>query len=458
MSLQAAVARGGEPPAAWTLPQCIEKALASNRQRPISRLALEIAEAQHGQATSAYWPQIGIRSTLVRLDDHPTVIFPEETSRYTIMDLLPQPIEATVTVPEKEIKLMDRTHFVTSGDLILPLYIGGRRGGLLKQTRAGMEAAKQEVRRTDLQVIYDTKWFYYGSVLARNLEQIGDDVLARLGVTLDLTESLYKRGSGKVKKTDFLKHKVVVESLRSFLATLRSGRSLAEAALINTMGMPWDTPIELADSEIPYAPCEKDLRGLVGNSYRFNPDWARLEAGLDAADGRIKEARSGHMPRLALLGQVQYLANAYDAGIVSPSETKSWRVGISMELPLFDGFLTRNRVREARARLKTLEQQKVLLREGLALKVKYLFLRLSRTQAQEKSAGEALRAAEDNRSLNARAYQNDLVELEDLVEAQITEALMKAQYQAVRYDHYEARAQLENVIGAELHTLLGNQP
>ena len=454
--LLAATSLGAEE-STWTLSQCVEKALANNRQRPISKLALEIAEAQHGQATSAYWPQIGARSTLVRLDDDPVTIFPEETAKYTILDLLPQPIEATVTVPEKEIKLMDRTHWVTAGDMILPLYIGGRRGGMLKQTRAGMEAARQEVRRTDLQVVYDTKRFYYGSVLARNLEQIGDGVLARLEVTLDLTESLYKRGSGKVKKTDYLKHKVAVESLRSLLATLRSGRSLAEAALVNTMGMTWDTPIVLADSEIPFSPYEGDLRDLVGSSYRFSPDWARLEAGLDAADGRIKEARSGHMPRLALLGQVQVLANPYDAGIVGPSETKSWRVGISMELPLFDGFLTRNRVREARARLKTLEQQKVLLREGLALKVKYLFLRLSRTQEQEKSAGEALKAAEDNRELNARAYQSDLVELEDVVEAQITEALMKAQYQMVRYDHYEARAQLENVIGAELRTLLGNE-
>ena len=50
-------------------------------------------------------------------------------------------------------------------------------------------------------------------MLARQLHQVGKDTLARMEATLSLTETMYKEGSGKVKKTDYLDNKVMVESL-----------------------------------------------------------------------------------------------------------------------------------------------------------------------------------------------------------------------------------------------------
>ena len=36
-------------------------------------------------------------------------------------------------------------------------------------------------------------------------------------VTLDLTESLYKTGSGRVKKTDYLRHSAMVDTIASMV-------------------------------------------------------------------------------------------------------------------------------------------------------------------------------------------------------------------------------------------------
>ena len=109
---------------------------------------------------------------------------------------------------------------------------------------------------------------------------------------------------------------------------------------------------------------------------------------------------------------------------------------------------------EAQARVERMEHQQVLLREGLALQVKAIFLQLLGTQNQEKAAASALQAAEDNRQLNARAYKDELVEVQDVIEAQLLESFMRAQYQKLRYDHAEVRAQLEFVIGREVASLV----
>ena len=160
------------------------------------------------------------------------------------------------------------------------------------------------------------------------------------------------------------------------------------------------------------------------------------------------------MGKSALLGHLEYIGNAYDAGVVGPDQKKSWMAGIGMELSLFDGFRTRNQVKEARCRLEKLEGRKVLFREGLALQVKHMRLQIARAQEQEAATLEALKAAEDNRKLTLRAYQDDMMEIKDVLEAQLLESFMATQYQKIRYDHLEARTQLEFVIGRELEKLL----
>ncbi|MDD2337373.1 MAG: TolC family protein, partial [Geobacteraceae bacterium] len=276
------------------------------------------------------------------------------------------------------------------------------------------------------------------------------DTLARMEVTLELTENLYTKGSGRVKKTDYLRSKTVVEWLRSAVSSLEANEKLAKAALTNSMAIPWDTPIKIADEDLPFTPVRSDLHDLVSETYRFNPDWARMEAGLTAAEAKISEARSGHLPKVGLFGSLTRIENSYDKGMASPENKNSWAIGIGLEIPLFDGLRTTNEVREAKARLAKLKEQQLLLREGLALQVKHLFIQLMKSQDQKTSTEAAAISAEENRSLNERAYQEELVETKDVIEAQLMESLMKAQHLKTLYEHLEAQANLDFVVGTEV--------
>ena len=67
---------------------------------------------------------------------------------------------------------------------------------------------------------------------------------------------------------------------------------------------------------------------------------------------------------------------------------------------------------------------------------------------------EAMLAATDNRDLNERAYQSELVETKDVIEAQIMESLWQAQFHKVLYDHVETRAHLNFLVGKEMTKFL----
>jgi outer membrane protein TolC len=451
-----------------SLQQCIELAVQKNLYRSASRYSVEIAEAQHQQALSGYWPQIGAKASFSIMDQDPNFIFPSQnismpTGTALVMQVATPggPIQLPLTqlpVPEQNVKLMDRKNFVASLNATLPLYTGGQVSAIVRQAEQGMKAAREEARRTDLQIIYDTTRYYYGAVLARELVQIGKDALTRMEVTLELTENLYTKGSGKVKKTDYLRNKTVVEWLRTAVTALGANEELARGALTNSMGMDWETPVEPAPQELPFVPASVGLKDLVSGAYSFNPDWARLEAGLAAADAKIDEAQSGHLPKVGLFGSLTRIENSYDKGIVTPDNKTSWVIGVGMELPLFNSFRTTGEVREARARLEKLKQQKLLLKEGIALQVKHIFIQLMSSQQQKVSSEAASLSSEESRSLNERAYQEELVETKDVIEAQLIESLMKAQYRKALYDHLEARASLDFVVGRQINDIMSATP
>ncbi len=457
------LARGQGAPE-MTLAQCLEVAMQGNHRRPASRFAVAVAEAQHRQALAAYWPQLRGKAGYERLDEAPDFLFPASlvpvaaqaihvpagTALVTVPAgvLGPGAVQLPVSTPAQtigipaqrlpapaqDVRLMDPDSFAASLDLTWLLYDGGMRKGFREQSAGLVEMMKQEARRTDLEIIDSVKRFYYGAVLARQLHQVGSDTLARMEATLGLTETMYKEGSGKVKKTDFLDNKVMVESLRAMLAQLEKNREMAQAALANTMGLSWKTAISPADQTLPYTPYAGNLDGLVGEAYEFSPDWAKVAAGIRAAEGAVRTETSGYFPKVAVTGELHKWWNGYDAGTATDINKEGWTVGVGIEIPIFNGFLTRNKVAETRARVEKIKEERILLKEGIGLQIRDAFLSLNAAQKSYQATLDALTAAQENRDLNTRAYESELVETEKVIRAQLVEALMSAQHFKTRYD------------------------
>jgi outer membrane protein TolC len=436
--------------------------MARNHSRPASRYAVTAAEAQHQQALAAYWPQVNVKGGYQRLDEAPDFLFPASQGSMTVNVpagvLGPTALQLPVDfkVPAQRVKLMDPDNYTVSGQLTWLLYDGGMRRGYEQQAQAALDAAREEVRRTDLEITDSVKRYYFGAILARQLHQLGRDTLERLETTLRLTETMYKEGSGKVTKADYLDNQVTVESLRSMVAELEKNESLTQAALANTMGLSWKDNVKPESGEIPFTPLAAKLDDMVGSAYQFNPDWARLAAGIRAADGAVKTARSGHYPKVAITGELHRWWNDYEAGMATERNKQGGSAGIGVEIPVFDGFLTRNKVKEAVARAGKISEERFLLQEGIGLQVKDVFLSLEAAQKSHKSTLEAMTAAQENRDLNIRAYQNGLVETEKVIRSQLVEAMVTAVHYKTRYDHVALRSRLNTVVGTEIWKRLGD--
>jgi len=463
-----------------SLDECFALASQQNHRRPASRFALAAAEAQHRQALSGYWPQVTLKAGYELLDEYRDFLFPQSVMGIPPLTITTPPSTAFVTVPPgvlgpaavqlpvgvpsqtittspqffnvpaQDVKLGDRETVAGAVDLTWLIFDGGMRAGLKAQAQAGVDAYKQDVRRTDLEIAETVTRMYYGAVLARQLRQLGADTLERMDSTLHLTETMYREGGGKVNKSDYLANKVMVESLRAMVAYLEQNETMAQAALANCMGLPWQQSISPRDTDIPFDIFAGDLETIVGQAYEFSPDWLQLEAGLRAGAGAVENARSGFAPKLALTGTLHKIWNDYDAGYATARNKQGWTVGLGLSLPLFDGHLTSARVAAARARLNQLKEQRFMLQEGIGLQIKQTIVGLDTVQKAHAATLAARTAAEEDRDLNTRAYLDSLVETEKVIRSQLFEALMTAQHLKTRYEHAALRARLNLLVGSEI--------
>jgi outer membrane protein TolC len=192
------------------------------------------------------------------------------------------------------------------------------------------------------------------------------------------------------------------------------------------------------------------LESLVSTAYQFSPDWAKVEAGLRAAEGSERTARSEFYPRVAVTGELHRWWNDYDAGLATDHNKEGWTAGVGIEIPIFNGFLTKNKVAENKARVSEIREQQFLLKEGIGLQIKDVVLSLNAAEKSFQATLDAMKSAAENRELNTRAYQNELVETEKVIRAQLLEAMMSAQHYKTRYDHLALQSQLNLLVGTEV--------
>ncbi len=455
-------AAAGSPARAETLRldrnACLQTALENNRLRKISASDIRIAEAMVQQAKSAYWPSISASGMAGLMDDPLLFTYPASSLTTPNLSLPANALFVgspamtlpgqTVEIPEQSIELMDREVLMGSINLSYPLYTGGIRKSINRQAAYGVEAAREGLRRSELEVTRDIDKAYYGAVVARELVNISGETLERMEATLSLTKRLYETGSGTVKKTDYLRNQSVVEVIRATQARMTARQAKADAALAVLMGLDYGTRVEPTETRLPETQIEPSAAALVALALEANPDLARVRLGIAAAQAKVQIARGGYKPKIGLMAKYTHIENDLDTGIMNAQNTDFAAVGIGVEIPLFTGFRTKHEIMEARLELEKMELQEAALAEGLAMQIEHAYADYESARSRVTSTAAGLKAASENRDLNVRAYQEELVETADVIEAQIMEAILEASHQKTLYERLEAQANLAFLAGA----------
>lgn len=248
--------------------------------------------------------------------------------------------------------------------LNLPLFQGLQAVRQIKYQRIALDASKEQLLAAADDVTLQIMAQYLQCLYCREMEQV-----AQSQADLTATELLRRQAlmdAGRIPEADMLDAKSQDAQARMQLVTAQNDTRLALLDLQQTLRLPYSETFgvqTLADPLPQSIPTPDDVYSAAKG---INHTLRASQLQADAAAQQVKVAQTGWIPRLSLSAGLgtNYYHNAKMPNDPLGTQFRhnfAQQVGLSLNVPIFDAFQTRNSVRRARsqhlAQLINLETQ-----------------------------------------------------------------------------------------------------
>jgi outer membrane protein TolC len=338
------------------------------------------------------------------------------------------------------------------------VYQGGQVRAGLAAARVARDQAAVNYQFTSTQVVYAAR-IAYALVLARaELLDAAAESLGLAGKFLDDVSS--RRDAGQATEFDVLQASVRVRNAEAEEVKARTALRVSRAKLLRVMGIDQGTQVELTDDLLglasslggdePPAPLRAYVAtalgpasgGVRGQGARLDLQAAELTVSLQ----RIVESVStaGRRPTVAI--EASSLGSGMH-GFFDEGFDFSWRAGVSVRVPIFDGLAASGKHAQALAELAQTELARDSLTRDIELEVRSAYWRLQSAREFLASAAENVKQAREAvRQADVR-YRNGLIAELTLDEARVALAQARTNNAQARFGLYGAMLDLKRASG-----------
>lgn len=320
----------------------------------------------------------------------------------------------------------------------------------LKAAKTTKEFYQINKQLTEEQVIEKVSTAYYQVFSQQQkLEAVQSSYESTLKAR-NIIKSLFE--NGLAKKVDLDRTNVNLTNLETNRSQLKNAVTLQENALKFYMGMPIEEPISLVKEDVQINP--QLLTDQINTDNRT--EVRVLEKKKQLLQYNVKATQAAYYPTLSLVGNYawQGLGAKFPIG-AGKSQGVYWSdyasVGLSLNIPIFNGFLTKSKVDQAKIQLETLEQDLKDTKLNMSLDYR-------NAKAQMENSLDAIKNQTANMELaqtvldNTRSnYQYGLATLTELLDAENALVQAKNNYSNSLYDYKVAEIQLYKAQGELLN-------
>jgi TolC family type I secretion outer membrane protein len=358
--------------------------------------------------------------------------------------------------------------FSSQASLNFILYNFGKREGAVEAARETLSALDYNYKTTADSVILTVKQSYYVYLGARAIVTVREETVKNRELLVKQARGFYEVGTRA--RIDVVRAESNLYTAQADLIAAQNAVSVAWVTLKNAVGVREFPERPLAEeaivTTIPYT-----LDEAREIAYASRPELKSFEAQRKAQDQNIATARREHLPALifdASYGR-RHVSNDTSSGPclervplgTGPVCTRSgndtridtfplqptWSVQLSLNVPIFDGFRTTNRVQENLHNYYVIKAQEEQQRQQVALDVEQAYLRLVELRERIKANEAAAAAAKENLDLANGRYQVGVGSIIEVTDAQTLYTDAQTTYVRALYDYKIAESQLTRAIG-----------
>lgn len=419
------------PPRTITLSEALALAAQNNLTLKIAAFESQVARAQLAQAE-------GFRSGTVVLTGSYTRINDRAGSTITIPatpPIIPAPLTITLPPPSSDL-------FSTALTYQVPLLTGGRIESQIALAKANLKGADAALERAKQQLVFDVKQAYFQMLLAQASMDVAQRTVAAAEENLRVARA--RVAAGASPRFDEIQAEVNFANARQGLIRSRNAQALAQHGLNAVANLPLDTALAPRET-MTMVTVRGDAAALIRRALEARPELSELRARLEAATAAIEVAKSGGRPALVFSGGPNY-GNSV-GGTSTGSAAAGWSVTLAATVPLFDGGVTAQRVREAELRVEQLRVGEAQLRQAIELDIRRALLTYGSAAEELATADKTVEQAEEGlRIANVRFAAGVSTNLEVIL-AQAAQSQAAGNRIQALFNVNVARAQLERAAG-----------
>ncbi len=413
-----------------TLEQAVDTALRNNPGLKAADAQVEIARAGVLRSSSGFLPKVTLSETFSRTNN-PLMVFGTKLNQEIVT---PQDFDVNVINHPDTI-----SNYNTRFAVVQPVFNGGKEYLGVRQAKLSRDASLQDRERAKQETVYGVVKAYYGLLLAKEAHKVARQSLETSEENVKLAEARYRAGA--VLQSDLLRAKVQYAEVREMVSRSENGMKLASASLNFAMGVSQSTEYAVDDA-LSVREAKTDMAPLIEEASARRPDIMSMELNRKNAETGIGQARADYLPSLNLMGQVDW-----NSTNVAEADAKSWAVMAVLQWNLFDGLVTKSKVREALAstqKMKALEEQ---TKSAVQLEVRQAFYNLSASLDRIAATSSSVQEAEEGLRIVQKRYEVGMTNFIDVLGAET--ALIRARNNALQalYDNNIAHAELKLATG-----------
>lgn len=323
----------------------------------------------------------------------------------------------------------------------LNLYNGFADSAALKNAELELAAVQENLTREQQTLVFETFSNFVQVITDQALIQVKEENLAENRKLLEQIETFQQ--AGRLALSDLYQQQADTKQAQQDLLEAQQTLNNNKLLLMQTMGLVPMIDYRAAAPDftsLSMALSDADIERLPAAALTDRADIKAQQHQIEAAGQQIRQAKSGQLPKVDFFAK---LASGYNS---SANEAFSEQlmddsldaiVGISLSIPIFDRYLTRNEVAKVKIDWRN---------EQLALKQKELQVGLERTQAiQEYRTTQQQIEVVDSKLTSARQSLQSYEERYRVGASTLVElSQARTDYVTAAFEQIEARYDLVN--------------
>ena len=375
------------------LQQAIDLSIKNSNNLKIADSKVLLASADVHEAKDRKLPNASVSASYLRLSSANVDIKSSQTSNR------PSP------------KVNQAVYGITN--VTMPLYAGGRIKYGIQSAEYLEKAAKLNVENDKESVVYNTIQAYtnlYKS--SKSVDVINENLNASVQ-----RDSLFSRleQNGILARNDLLKAQLTTSNIELSLLDAQNNFTIANINMALLLGLPENTLIEVDSSFVNVTQQLKPFMEMENMALQNRKDVQAIAFQKKAAAVGVKVAKAEAYPTIALTGG--YIAADIPKLI---TVTNAINIGLGVQYNIASLWKNNIKLTQARAREVQLNATESLLNDGIKLQLNrdyqnYLFAQ-KKIDVYEKTIVQAT----ENYRITKNKYDNNLVTITDLLEADVS--------------------------------------